>query len=136
MDVGVHSEARCRQQAFQRGDVVARETETVGQHQPALDAAVAGVLAVVIDDALAPDAAQLGILHPRQDGGIFNGDHRLVIEAVQRPGLNLFAVELAAVQHLMERVMDVVAAGADGAQFPVELVGRHEGVHKAISIPS
>ena len=42
-------------------DVVAVEAEAVGQLQPALDAAVAFALAVMIDEALAPFAAQRGI---------------------------------------------------------------------------
>ena len=49
----------------------------------------------MVDDALAPDAAQLRIVHPRQDGRVLDGDHRLIIEAVQRPGLHLLLVELA-----------------------------------------
>ena len=47
---------------LRRDHVVAGQAEPVGQAQPALDAAVAGALAVVVDDALAPDAAQLGVV--------------------------------------------------------------------------
>jgi hypothetical protein len=44
---------------------------------------------IVIDDALAPDAPQRGVGHARQDDRILDGDDRLIIIAIQRPGLQL-----------------------------------------------
>ena len=59
MHVGFDREARAGQQPCERGDVVAVEAEPVGELEPARDAAVAGGLAVMIDEAAAPFPAQM-----------------------------------------------------------------------------
>ena len=43
------------------------------------------------DTVAVPGAAQRRILHARQQRGVLQGDARLVIEAVQDPGLHLAA---------------------------------------------
>ena len=117
------------------------EAEAVGQFQPALDAAVAWTAAVVVLDALAPFATQIGIVHAGQDGGVLDRDHRLVIVAVQCPGLHFAARAFPAMQPAVERVQVVVALGADRAQGRlkrrrIQQPVFRRGAHRTISIPS
>src|SRR5262249_40757131 len=86
----------------------------------------------------------------RDHHGVFDRDRALVIIAVQRPGLHLTLVELAAVQQAVERMQAVIAGGADVAQRCLEFRGiieRHaladrigaylgDDVHNSISVPS
>src|SRR5262249_31648962 len=73
---------------------------------------------------------------PRQDGGVLHRDDRLVEIAVQRPGLDLAAVQLAAMQQGMERVQIVVTLRADGAQSGFQLFRAHQLGHSEILMPS
>src|SRR5690606_19339744 len=109
-------EAGRRQDALGRLDIGAIEAEAVGQLQPAVDAALAADLAVMVLDAVAPFEARGAVAEARQDDGVLDRDGALIIEAVERPGLNLPLVQLAAVQKLMERMEVVVARGADIAK--------------------
>ena len=102
-------------------DVVAVEAEAVGQHQPALDAAFLLAVAVVIEHAMHPFAAQLAVVEAADEGGVLARHRRLVAVAVERPGLHLRLLELAAVQHVMERMLVVVALGADRADRRLEV---------------
>ena len=52
------------------------------------------------------------------------GTRFLIAIAVERPGLHLSLVELAAMQQLMERVLVVIALGADRADRGLEFLGR------------
>ncbi len=86
-------------------------------------------VAVMVDDAAAPFAAQLrGRQLADSAWASLIGNHRLVIVAVERPGLDLLARKLAAVQQLVERMKMVVAHRADGAQLRLELVRRQQTI--------
>ena len=61
--------------------------------------------------------------------------HRLVVVAVERPGLDLALGAFAAVQQRVERVQAVIAPRADGAQLCLEVL-RRQRLHRTISIPS
>src|SRR5690242_13208758 len=93
--IGLDREARGRKDTAVRGDIASLEPEAIGERQPPDDATIIVAFAVVIDDALAPDTPQLRIAHPRQDGSVFHRDHALIIVAIERPGLDLSAIELA-----------------------------------------
>ena len=112
--------------AAPRDHIVARQAEAVGQDQPALDAAGLLAEAVVIVDAMDPFAAQLAIMHAADEGGVLARHRLLIAIAVERPGLHLALVELAAVQQLMKRMLVVIALGADGADRGLEFGGRPE----------
>jgi len=58
----------------------------------------------MIDKTRAPFAAHGRILAARDQACILDGDHRLVIVAIKRPGLHLTFAALAAVQQRMERM--------------------------------
>ena len=77
--------------------------------------------AVMILDALAPLPPILGIGHPGQDRRILDRDHRLIIIAVERPGLHLFIGALTAVQAALKPMQVMVALGTDLAQPGLEL---------------
>ena len=65
--------------------------------------------AVVIENAMRPFAAQLAIVDAADEGGVLARHRRLVAVAVERPGLHLRLVELAAVQHVMKGMQVVIA---------------------------
>ena len=135
MHIGLDGESRRRQQPAQRHHVVAVEAEPVGELEPARDAAFAVALAVVIDKAAAPFAARRLILAARDQARVLDRDHRLVIVAVERPGLDLALGAFAAVQQLVERMQPVIAPRADVAQRGFQLLRRHQ-LHSMISMPS
>ena len=100
----------------------------------------------MILDPLAPFTPQARLVHAGQHGRILDGDHRLVIVAIQRPGLHLAERALTAVQPFVEAVTVVIALGADPAQgrlegsrveeFTVEMRRGLGRTHRANSIPS
>ena len=81
-------------------------------------------LAVVIDQARAPFAPQRRIVAARDQARILDRDHRLIVVAVERPGLHLALGALAAVQQAVERMQAVIAPRADVAQRRFQFVGR------------
>src|SRR5262245_11929054 len=133
--VGLDREPRGGQQPRKRDDIVAVESDPVRQLEPARDAAVALAFAVMVDEAAAPFPPQRRIVAARDQAGIFDRDHRLVIVAVERPGLNLALGALAAVQQTVERMQTVVAPRPDVAQLRLEFLRGHQ-LHSTISIPS
>ena len=115
MHIGLHRETRGGQGAFLGDHIGAVEAEAIGQNQPALDAAHFFAQPVVIVDARNPFAAQCAIVGARHQGGVLARHGVLIAIAVERPGLHLPLVHLAAMQHLMEHVLVVIALGADRA---------------------
>ena len=87
-------------------------------------------VAVMVDQAAAPFAAQVGRRQPREQRRVLPRDRGLVVVAVQRPGLDLALRQLPAMQQAMEGVEDVVALGADRAQRGFEFVGRQQSRHQ------
>src|SRR5262245_23202824 len=103
-------------------------------------------------DAMPPFHADGAIAEARDHDRVLQRDRALIVVAVQRPGLHLALVELAAVQQPVEWMQAVIARRADLAQrrfqilWRVELdaladgegghssCGRH--VHSEISVPS
>ena len=141
MDVGLDREFRRRQRAFLAHHVVAVEAETVGEDEPALDAALVLAEAVVVGDAMEPFAAEVAVVAAAHEGSVLQRDRRLIAVAVQRPRLHLPLVQLAAVQETVERVQIVVALGPDRAQrrlepFGAQRLGQDRLVHGRTSIPS
>src|SRR5690606_27191902 len=63
--------------------------------------------------------------------------HRcLVAVAIERPGLHLAFVELAGMEEAVERVLVVIALGADRTDLLLELLWRHRLRHRMTSMPS
>src|SRR5262249_30588968 len=89
----------------------------------------------MIDQARTPLAAHRLIVAAGDEACILDRDHRLIVVAIKRPGLNLPLVALAAVQKAMKRMQPVIARSADLAQLGLELAGG-EHFQSAISIPS
>jgi hypothetical protein len=116
MNVGFHRKARRRQNALGGFDIGAVEPQSFGQLQPALDAALSAEIAVVILYPVPPFATYATIAETRDHHGILDRYRALVKVAVQRPGLHLPLVQLAAVQQPVKRVQIVIARGADLAQ--------------------
>src|ERR1700680_237928 len=135
MHIGLDRKSRRGQETAQRNDIVAIKAEPVRQFEPARDAALALAFAVVIDEAAAPFAAQRRIIATRDQAGVFERNHRLVIVAIERPGLHLALGALSAVQELVKRMQLVIAPCADIAQLRFEFVSG-EKLHSTISIPS
>ncbi len=118
--VRLDGEARRGQGALHADHVIAVEPERVGENEPALDAALLRTETVVVVDAMQPFAAELAVVRAAHQGGILARHAGLVTVAVERPGLHLALGELAAVQQLMERVLVVIALGADRADRRLE----------------
>src|SRR5262249_19528016 len=135
-DIGIDGEAGGRQEPPTGGHIIAVEAEGIGQDEPPLDAALPRLVAVMIDDALAPDAAQLWILDPGHEGRILHRDTTLIIEAIQCPGLDLRAPQLAAVKPDVEGMPVVVALGTNGPEARLQFIWRQKLAHNSISMPS
>src|ERR1700721_1487887 len=73
-------------------------------------------VAIVVEDALPPGHAKRGILAARQNRRVLDGNVRLIIVAVERPGLQLPAVERALVHQKMKWMLVVIALLADGVE--------------------
>src|SRR5579859_7587543 len=73
-------------------------------------------IAVVVEDAFAPGDAKGGVLAARENRRVFDGDVRLVVVAIEGPGLQLPARELAFVHQQVERMLVVIALFADGVE--------------------
>src|SRR5271168_3623945 len=97
MDVGVHGVTRRGQNAFALLRLLAFQACGFYQAQPFFYAAgLRGVaIAIVIDNSFAPGAAEIGVFAAGEDGGILNRDAALIVVAIERPGLDLTASELA-----------------------------------------
>src|SRR4030088_2380733 len=72
---------------------------------------------------LQPDAA---VAEARDHHRVLDRNGALVIIAVQRPGLHLSLVELAAMQQTVKRMQVMVTRGADPAQRRFQLFGAPE----------
>ena len=114
------------ERAAPRDHVIAGKAEPVGENQPALDAARFLAEPVVVVDAVDPFAPQLAIMRAAHEGGVLARHRFLIAIAVERPGLHLPLVQLAAVQQLMERMLVVIALGADRADRGLEFFVRPE----------
>src|SRR5262249_4152027 len=132
---GVDREAGRRQDSGERRHIVALEPEPIRELEPACNAALARLGAVVIDHTAAPLAADIAVGAARDQARILHGDHGLIVVAGERPGLDLALGALAAVQEVVERVQPMVPPRADVAQPGLELVGR-EQLHSSILNPS
>ncbi len=136
MHIGVDCKSRCRQQAAFRDDIIAIEPKPAGQAEPALDAALILAIAVVIDQPASPIASQVRIAATRDQVGVLDGDHRLIVVAVERPGLDLTLGAPTAMQKMMERMQAVVAAAPDVPQSRLKFVFGQRTRHSATSSPS
>ena len=63
-----------------------------------------------------------GIVAARDQARVLHRDHRLIIVAVERPGLHLAFGALAAVQERVERMQTMIAPRADIAQSRLEFL--------------
>src|SRR5262249_51826627 len=133
--IGLDRKPRPRKNAAGRDDVVARKPEPVGELEPARNAAVALLRAVMVDQAAAPFAPHRRVLAARDQARVLDRDHCLVIVTVERPRLDLPLGALAAVQHAVEGMQPMIPARADVAQSRLELVGGQQG-HSTTSMPS
>ena len=104
--------------------------------QPFLETAAPLAGAVVVDHALRPDAAQLGIEEARHERRILDRNAALIIVAVERPGLNLALGELAVAHQRVKRVPVVVTFGADLAQPGFEVLTAVSGHDSVNAMPS
>ena len=98
MHIGIDRKPRRRKDAFGGFHVDAVEPQSFGQLQPALDAAFGAEVAVMILQSVPPFAPDAAVAEARDHHGILDRNGALVIVAVQRPGLHLSLVQLAAVQ--------------------------------------
>src|SRR5215510_12767932 len=106
----------------------------------------------MILDAVPPFQPRGAVAEARDHHRVLDRDRALVIVPVQRPGLHLALVQLAAVQEFMKRMQAVIARRADMAQRRFEFLGiiepdvladrkrghvsQRRGVHSTISVPS
>src|SRR4030088_1004190 len=118
-----------------------------GLHQPEALFNAAGIVSVpvVVDNTLAPCQAERRILTVRQDGRIFHRYMALVVVAVECPGLQLPARQLAFMHQGVKRMLMVIAFFADGVKSGDEFTfrqhlffyhGANGSVHNSSSMPS
>jgi hypothetical protein len=79
--IGLDRESRSGEDRARRADEAAIEAKRMGEAQPFGDAALALALAVVVEDALAPGAAERRVLRAGEDRRVLQADARLVIVA-------------------------------------------------------
>src|SRR5258708_39687858 len=99
------------------------QAQSLGQLQPAFDAAPGADIAAMIFNAMPPFEANAAVAEPRDHHRILDRYRALVIIAVQRPGLHLALVQLAAMQQPMKRMQVVIARRADLAQRRFQVLG-------------
>src|SRR5262249_7945071 len=80
-----------------------------------------------------PIAPELTVVAPAYQGRVLARHCRLVAVAVEGPSPHLALVQLAAVKQLMERMLVVIALGADGAEFLLQFLGAHDLGHGVTS---
>src|ERR1700722_3185616 len=152
MHIGVHRKARRRQDALGRFHIGAVEPQSLGQLQPALDAALGSEIAVMVFYPVPPFEPDAAVAEARDHDGVLDRNGALVIITVQRPGLHLALVQLAAVQQAVKRMQAVIARRADVAECGFKVFGACQrgastkrkgchgvqtiGVQSTISIPS
>jgi hypothetical protein len=83
-----------------------------------LDASFAYGCAIMILNAMNPDAAHLAYGAIGNNSCVFDGNVALIIETIRDPDSQRFRSELAFVHRDMEGVFVVVNARTDGAHFP------------------
>src|SRR5216684_8319717 len=121
IDVSLHGKARGGKDAFAIQRSFARKASGLHQAQPFFDAARFSAVAVVIKDALAPRQTEGGILGASQNCSVFYGNAALIVVAIERPGLQLAAGELAFMHQEMKWVLVVIALFAYGVKAGDEL---------------
>ena len=114
--VGVDCETGRGQHSVFGEDALPIEPQPLAQVQPLRDAPLSLASAVVVHDALRPLPAQIRVDDPRHQGRVLDGDSTLVVVAVERPGLNLSAVERSIAHQSVEGMVVVVALGSDPVQ--------------------
>src|SRR5258708_40047461 len=115
-NVRLYGIPRAGQDAFALDGLLAMQTRSFDELQPLFNSAGMFAVAVVVKDAFAPGDAKNGILAPGENYGVFDGNVRLVIVAIQSPGLQLPAGELAFVHQQMEWMLVVIALFGDGVE--------------------
>ena len=85
------------------------------------------LVSVMIDNAFPPARAETPDRRARKNDRVFDRNDRLVVIAVQRPGLQLPAAEFAFVHQQMKGMLVVIALFADLAQRRTQLLERKLG---------
>src|SRR5581483_902786 len=94
------------------------------ESKPAPDTALTGRVAVVVDNALAPGAAECRVGCARQNDRVLDWNDALVVIAVQSPSLKLSPAETAVVHHPVKRMFMVIAFLAHRTQLRAQLAQR------------
>src|SRR5258708_4260419 len=124
----ISNKARGGQNLIRARNPLAIESGSFRQLDPAQDSAIAlviSVLAVVIHNTLPPDAAECRIGRARKNDRVLYWNDGLVVIPIQRPGLQLSAVESAFVHEQVEGMLVMIALFADLAQSRAQFLKRH-----------
>src|SRR4051794_12691716 len=135
MHIGLDSELRAGEKPAQRGHILAPEPQSAGQLEPARDAAVVLALPIMIVQAAPPLAPDRAVFAARNQARILDWDQRLIIIAIECPGLHLALGAFATVQQPVKRMQAMIALRTDIAQLGFQLIGCHQ-LHSLISSPS
>src|SRR5581483_7975807 len=111
--VFVHCVSHPGEHAFSRRHPRTIQPGSFGQPQPFFYASGATVVAVMVYDARAADAAEPSIVAARQDNRVFDRNVTLVAVPVQRPCLQLAARQLSLVHQEVKGMFVVVAFFTD-----------------------
>ncbi len=122
--VGVDGEPYAGREMTLVEDFLASQSDRLTQTQPPLESAVLAGLAVVIDDAVEPLAADLRQRAVADDRRILLRNHALVVPAVGGPQPQLPLVQLAGVQAPVERMRSPVPV-----RQPAQCGGEFLGIH-------
>src|SRR6516164_11181988 len=114
-----------------------RQTHRFHQLQPLLDSACVFAVSIMVQNPLSPNSPEGGIVTACQDRGVFPRNMRLIETAVQRPRLELPALEFPLVHQKVKRVLVMIAVSPDGMKASDEFCLRQRRiVHKQMSMPS
>src|SRR5260370_11706528 len=121
IDVGLDCKTRGGKNAVTAERGLARQARSFHETQPLFYAARLSVVAIVIENALAPGEAKRGVFAARENGRVFDGDAALIVVTIESPGLKLAAREPAFVHEQVKRMRVMVALFSDHMKTSKEL---------------
>src|SRR5580658_580846 len=127
VEIFIADKARGRQNLSRAHHPFSLKSRSFRQLDPAQDSTLAPLVAVVIHNAFAPDAAERRIGRARKNDRVLDRNDRLIVIPIQRPGLQLSAAKLAFVHEQMKRMLMVITLLADLAQRRAQFLKRKLG---------
>ena len=114
MNIGFHRVPCGGQNTLASQRAFTRQTRRFHQFQPLLDSPCIFAVPVMVENPLSPNGPEGRVVAACQDSGVFARNVRLIETAVQRPRLELPAVEFPLMHQKVKRVLVMIAVSPDG----------------------